>query len=367
MSQQNAKYGSMTMKESLSLALTGLSLPLYTLLNLPKILLKPSRQGVLRDIVLLLVKFLTRRTSTSQMQVILGNTISTYQKWSKRHGFPILEEELVDGGNLFWLGPKQTNKVIVYVHGGGFYFPVQDCGLNFCHYVRQTLVKSGVNDVGLALLNYSLMPEASFPIQLRQLAVAVDRLLASGVAPRNLYLIGDSAGANTIIQLISNLLHPNDDLAPTVNLKEAIGGIYLMSPLVKFESTKPSFVNPHAWDIFDRKTVTGWSTGYAARAPDSLRSYFEPSSVPNGWFADLSRVCSRVLVSAGSDELFRDDIVEFFETHLQPTKADTRLEIQDGSVHDDPLYDCFFSASPSKVGALTPIIVDWFKAALEQR
>ncbi|KAF8903607.1 Alpha/Beta hydrolase protein [Mucidula mucida] len=115
-------------------------------------------------------------------------------------------ETLDNGLQIAWIGPKRTDRVALYLHGGGFTLFAPSSGLPFLHYVQEQVNKKG-SPVGLAVLLYTLHPEATFPTPLREATAAVDHLINSGVAPKNLTLIGDSAGGNLILQLFSHILH----------------------------------------------------------------------------------------------------------------------------------------------------------------
>ena len=281
--------------------------------------------------------------------------------------------------------------------------PVQLNSLHFWNYVRSKLEAEGVH-AGFALVEYSayslllgssppyisnvvvislvgLYPDVHFPGQLRQLCAAIDHVLASGVRPRDLHLVGDSAGANLILQLFSHILHPlhpvqrrtiGPVLLPPLRLNaplsydHRLGSAYLMSPLVTMESSTESFTNPHTKDIFVGPNVLYWSRQYAFDVPLDQMPYITPLAAAQHptWFAGLSRVVKGVLISAGEEERFKDDIVAFAEgltQHTEKGPVEVRFELQEGGVHDDPFYDFMLGGDPKDVGSLTPLIVGWLK------
>lgn len=107
-----------------------------------------------------------------QIKTISGSTAAVYSGWVKRHGLPeTVEGPFVDDSLLYWIGPKRTEKVVLYVHGestyndpchnelrllgGAFFAPLQDCSLSFWNHVREDLGKQGV-DAGFAVLGYGM-------------------------------------------------------------------------------------------------------------------------------------------------------------------------------------------------------------------
>lgn len=54
----------------------------------------------------------------AQVKALSGTTLGTYAAWTKKRGLPqVVEGPLVDDAYLYWIGPKRTGKVILYVHG----------------------------------------------------------------------------------------------------------------------------------------------------------------------------------------------------------------------------------------------------------
>ncbi|KAH6890845.1 alpha/beta hydrolase fold protein [Coprinopsis sp. MPI-PUGE-AT-0042] len=306
------------------------------------------------------VKQLLERSSMSQIQYVIGTSDeAVYSAWTKNTGEPRLVEKLVDDSVLYWIGPKQTRKVILYCHGGGFFMPVQSNTLHLWNYVRKALLEDNIA-AGVVLLGYGLVPEAQFPVQLRQLCVALDHLLATGTHPSDIIIVGDSAGGNMILQLVSQLLHPLPDIGPTTRLEAPLGGAYLMSPWVTGKTTSASFQKPVP-DLFDAPTIEEWAGAYAKDIPDSQKQYFEFSSTKASWFKGMSKYVKRVMVSAGDEERFLDDVVDFTTNKLPQNELDLRLEVQAGGVHIDPYFDFSLTDRPSSTGKLTPIIIDWLK------
>ena len=116
------------------------------------------------------IRWLTDTFSPPQLQCLVPSTVTTYKLWSKLRGMPVTVENLMDGTSLVWIGPKRTNKVILYIHGkhplieircvyhefflGGFLlFPVLPNYLELWRYVQLQLAKSD-REVGVAVLAY---------------------------------------------------------------------------------------------------------------------------------------------------------------------------------------------------------------------
>ena len=95
--------------------------------------------------------------------------------------------------------PRPGNRVILYLHGGGF---AVGSIPGFRHFASHfaALAFSRV-----LLLGYRLAPEAVFPAQLEDAIAAYRWLLEQGCEPEEMALAGDSAGAGLILALVGQL------------------------------------------------------------------------------------------------------------------------------------------------------------------
>jgi len=80
---------------------------------------------------------------------------------------------------------------------------------------------------------------------------------------------------------------------------------------------------------------------------------------PEWWFDGVERLVERVLVTAGSAECLQDDIVAVGEA-IKKHHPNTEVVVQAGGLHEDPYLD--FMVGESKLGSLTPLIVEWLAA-----
>jgi len=108
---------------------------------------------VLRVIYDKLVQSLLDNIDLRQTRLIFGTSSETYVKYVRSKGFPEIIEDVGEGGRLMWVGEKKTRKVILYLHGGAFFFT--SASPDYWDFVRGELKKRGIEDVGLAMLNYS--------------------------------------------------------------------------------------------------------------------------------------------------------------------------------------------------------------------
>lgn len=186
----------------------------------------------------------------------------------------------------------------------------------------------------------------------------MQHILAMGVDPQNIQITGDSAGAGLTMQLISHILHPVPDV-PRVVLSSPIRQIYLMSPWISLRSKTGSMLTNDDSDILGIACLTYWGREVLYGLPESQRAYLEPVFAPDAWFEKIRTVVDRVLITAGDAECLRDEIT-LFAKQISKHHDSTQFVIQKYGVHNDPFLD--FLTMESKLGELTPLIVEWFAA-----
>ena len=203
----------------------------------------------------------------------------------------------------------------------------------------------------------ALVPAATFPTQLTQVVLAVQHLLSTGLAPHNIQLMGDSAGGNLILQLISHILHPVADV-PTLSLASPFGNALLISPWVCLSpKVEGSVVTNSKKDLMGIPAALHFPGFVRENTPGSGHLFLDQVNAPEGWFDDIAKVASKVLITAGDDESMRDTITvvakRICEVHPEATYI-----VQENGIHDDPAID-FVVPTPKMIGSLTPKIVDW--------
>ncbi|SJL08032.1 uncharacterized protein ARMOST_11391 [Armillaria ostoyae] len=153
-------------------------------------------------------RFVMDQLSVPELQFIAGLGIDICKQWAKKNKQPIDIDNLPkEGARLLWIGPKHTDNVIFYCHGGGFVLPFWDSFLTFWRHAQVELEAQNIH-VGVVLMSYNLIPPGKFPSQLLEAKSGLEHLFKLGVKPENILLTGDSAGGNLVLQIFSHLLHP---------------------------------------------------------------------------------------------------------------------------------------------------------------
>ncbi|KAF7296720.1 Abhydrolase-3 domain-containing protein [Mycena chlorophos] len=400
-----ARYGDLPLAQKLRFVAIALSLPVIVLStaltnllpvfrathNKTKSLKRILGEGVMR--------YLFTHLRVSQLQWASGTTSDVYTKWAIGKQAAVVDEiQDSEGARLCWVGPKRADRVLLYLHGGCFHLPVTDFTLDFLRYIQLELEKQGI-DIGVAVLEYcafcvpvielvlivvvftALAPYAQFPIPLLQTTLAIQHLTSLSPSPQ-LVIAGDSAGGHLALQVLSHMLHPNvvPDI-PTIQSPSRIAGICLLSPWASLSTTSASAAINDGIDVVPRKVVQAlgaallpaFSASASGDATAAMLPFAEPSGAPVDWFARLEQVTARLLVTCGSGEVMRDDILrlagvlqEASSTGNGPgagtgkEQTEVTLLEQAGGVHDDMLLDFMVKEDvQEKEDALTPAIVSW--------
>ncbi|KIK60326.1 hypothetical protein GYMLUDRAFT_97084 [Collybiopsis luxurians FD-317 M1] len=326
------------------------------------------------------VKYYVGRASIRQLQWATGTSVDVYRGWAKANRVQPVIEDVGENAKLLWLTEKRTDRVLFYVHGGAYMLTATDTMLAFCPRVHQELLKrDNSKDFGIVALAYSLHP-AKFPTQLDEISQALTYLLSSGVKPENLILIGDSAGANVIVQLLVHTLHPFEGVTPSplqrvtrgllypseVTPPKRLGGVCLLSPWQSIDTPTPSYERNEVYDVLPATAVLNWGKVYLEGVPDShlpwIKTIYCEPDLKEPWFAGLDEYLERILITAGGKEVLLDDATGLYSAlkNLPNSKLDVRLDVEENGVHEDPIFDTSFPQKPrGGLGDATMNIVNW--------
>ncbi|WP_205630613.1 alpha/beta hydrolase fold domain-containing protein [Pseudarthrobacter sulfonivorans] len=144
-------------------------------------------------------------------------------------------EDTVGGVPGIWCLPQGADKtkVLLYTHGGGF-----AVGSAASHRKLAAHVAKALSVVSF-VLDYRRAPEFQHPAQIEDGVAASDALVASGIAPKDITTIGDSAGGNLAIAIA---------LALKEQGKEVPGHVIAFSPWLDMENKSETLVTNNDTD-----------------------------------------------------------------------------------------------------------------------
>ncbi|KAJ4398858.1 hypothetical protein N0V85_006173 [Neurospora sp. IMI 360204] len=248
------------------------------------------------------------------------------------------EEVLSDGeSSILWVGDRRrASKFVLFFHGGGYSAPMQIGHLEWC---LRSYIQAGRRQgqyVAVAVLQYTLAPEARYPVQLTQAADALAYLLKLGVRPRDLVIGGDSAGGNLAAQIMSHLLHPHPD-AKEIELPtgERIAGVFAVSPWVSARTNDRSMSDNALIDMLSpvimekaNHELLGNHDKYNAEKKRG-QGWAMPADVNTAaWYKGLGNFLERVYVTVGTQEVFRDQSIVLAEG-IRRTNPDIEVVLEE--------------------------------------
>lgn len=192
--------------------------------------------------------------------------------------------------------------------------------------------------LAVLFLAYDVAPYATYPYQLKQAVGIVLHVIENlQFRPANVFLGGDSAGANLTLALLGHIMHPHPDpIVPRLELKEEEGfrGALLISPWVNFSHAAPSFTRNQCKDCISVAVLNRWSHNYLGGRPAD--PYNQPLTAPEGWWDGLGAIVKKVFIVGGSNEILLDDILNLTETLKREwigVKGGVKTVITEGEAH----------------------------------
>ncbi|KAJ7938375.1 hypothetical protein B0H13DRAFT_2301943 [Mycena leptocephala] len=351
-----SKYGYLSWTESLGMAAALIPIPVLLLWNVATTAnasynKERSLKRIVGDSAL---RYIFTRLSIPQLQRGFGTT------WAQ-------------DSRLLWIGPKRLERVILFLHGGGFLLPATDAAMSFWRYVQLELERQNI-EVGVALLNYCTYADSLSPLRMNSSSystvadsilphpaqaggLALDFLMAAGSSPRTsssqVTRREGTSSCRSSRRYSTRASRPRDPLPAPLR------GAYIISPWMNLSADSKSHTENDGRDIVSPGTFTAWGAQILADVPETDRAFAEPVRAPEWWFKGADALVERVLITAGGAELLRDDIVavgEAFKKH----HPNAEVVVQKDGLHDDMYLD--FMLKEKKLSSLTPLTVEWLAA-----
>lgn len=269
--------------------------------------------------------------------------------------------------------PITSTNTLLYFHGGGYLSPLTINNLKLA--LRFARAASTTN---IAILEYTLAPELVYPGQLSQAASALSYLLRSRPASQ-IIVGGDSAGGNLTLALLAHLQTPHPDIAAVEFSGEAdskdaktrmLRGAFCVSPRCANSCTSRSWTtNGDGWNGKGRDIIT---VGLMEKFTENWRPVAgEVWGTPvcgdeRFWRNIPGNIVQRVLLVAGEDEVYLDDIRELAELMgadedeggLAKRNAKVEFTVCKGEVHAQCVIDAGLGIDD---GIMFRRVLDWLQ------
>jgi epsilon-lactone hydrolase len=214
--------------------------------------------------------------------------------------------------NAEWLRPVNANGrgAILYLHGGAFTIGSLLDARNLAALIALACQLPALS------LDYRLAPEHPFPSVLNDSVTAYRWLVEAGIPPRQIALVGESAGANLVLATGLALRDASDPLPNAIVSLSPMSDLTMSAPSLTDRAKKdpmlsPEWVRPHI-------------AYYLGRA-DPIAPLASP------YFGDL-RGLPPLLIQVGEHEILVDDVVRFAEK-AKKANVEVTVEIEKGMWH----------------------------------
>ena len=211
-------------------------------------------------------------------------------------------------------------KALLYLHGGGH---VIGSLKSHRHLVSRLAVAAGV---AAFHIDYRLAPEHPYPAALEDALKVYKQILATGIAPEDMVVGGESAGGNLATAL---LLKVRADGLPQP------AGLYLLSPWLDMTTAGESYQKIGARDpIITREGIEMVAAAYLGGKPDN--AFTSPVR------ADLAGL-PPMLIQVGSEEVLLSDSLTF-ANRAAMAGVEVKLHVWPEMPHAWPLFHVFIRA-----------------------
>jgi epsilon-lactone hydrolase len=199
---------------------------------------------------------------------------------------------------------SQSDRCILFLHGGGYIIGSPSLYRHF------TWRLATATCARVLSLDYRLAPEHPFPAALDDAVRGYKWVLANGVGPERVAVIGDSAGGGLALALLLRLRDQGIRLPAAVVTLSPWTDLALTGASLALNATVDPMVNVAQM----RRVVGYYLDGADPRLPYASPLYADPAGLPP------------TLIQVGSDEVLRDDAVRMAE-RLRAAGCRVRLEI----------------------------------------
>jgi acetyl esterase/lipase len=226
-------------------------------------------------------------------------------------GVDIVRGELA-GSTCEWLiGPGcSRDAALLHLHGGGYV-------MGSCSSHRAISARAGMAcGIQAILPEYRLAPEHPFPAAVDDAVAAYRALLAQGIAPRRIALLGDSAGGGLVMATLLALREAKIELPGAVVLLSPWLDMTMSGDSLRTRAEADPWLSPEALEPFSRL--------YRGE-----RNPAEPWLSP--LFAELAGL-PPILIQVGDQEILLSDSTRMAERARQ-AGVDVELEVWDELWH----------------------------------
>jgi len=181
--------------------------------------------------------------------------------------------------------------------------------------------------------------------------------------------MGDSAGGNILLALLSHISHPHPSTSlpiPRITLSRPFRGAVLNSPWISFDLLADSFKQNEYKDCISTEVGKKWSSAWL-ECPwphkEASDYYNQAITAPLKWWEGLQ--VQEVLIVAGEEEVLIDGIKDFAQRLSKGFGEEkVTLVVAQGGYHDQPYLDLQLGYKEKNEGQQAKEIKHWIGSKL---
>ncbi|KAK9482904.1 alpha/beta hydrolase fold protein [Lipomyces starkeyi] len=260
---------------------------------------------------------------------------------------------------------KDADLVIFYIHGGGYIMGNPCVDAPNLLFVAEELAKNGIR-VAIFGLDYTLVPEATFPHQVNETSEAY-RWITNDleVHPSKVLIMGESAGGHLTLSFLVTLHLKTLQTSTGDKHPEKPAYVFLISPWCDLHNSNPKVVETRSTELNFKRGLTIWGDLTLQELSSADRKIYLNFAKRVGERGSWKYILPQIMwVSAGTDEvIFVHDIDDFVE-HAKQDGVAVLYELEEGGTHAwqtasaNPQQHTFLSSEP---GSDNPTLLDGYR------
>ncbi|KUJ19072.1 alpha/beta-hydrolase [Mollisia scopiformis] len=247
---------------------------------------------------------------------------------------------------------RKPDVVIYYAHGGGFSMGSSYFYLEFLlAYLSLLKTSTKFQNPAILALEYTLVPDASYPAQLQQAAAGYKYLLSITHDPAQIVFSGDSAGATIILSLLLHIGNktPKKNASHDQRIQSGIEGVVpgmavLISPWVTLVSPKDRNTTS---DYLDADTLHQFARQYVADKLSIDDPLVSPGNCKDVTWWRNAVPSEGFFFSYGSEEVFAPEIRDLIK-ELDTVGMHVEYQEADAGIHAWPVASLFLCSTKEK-------------------
>ncbi|KAK0621213.1 Alpha/Beta hydrolase protein [Bombardia bombarda] len=247
---------------------------------------------------------------------------------------------------------KKPDFVLYYAHGGGFSMGSVHFYLEFLLAWMSILVESGYSNPAIFALEYTLVPDASYPTQLHETMSAYEHVLGVAGDPSIVCVSGDSAGATLILSLLLHLAskEPNTVNNGTHLRKPALA--VLISPWTNLVSARHKHTRS---DYLNVQQLHRYGSQYVGAMISECSPLVSPGCCKDLSWWKRSSPSKGFYITYGGEEVLGPEI-KLLAENLREADVIVGSKSEPGGIHAWPVASLFLSSTrEGRLGGLKTI------------